>query len=63
MSKLSMIVGVVILLLGLYQGGKYVLDYNSLTSYGQGYVWGSILLIICGAVLIVFGLKKRKSSR
>jgi len=51
-----------LLLIGFFQGFRYLFDYNILTQYGKGYVWGSIFLLIAGLVLIFFGLKKKKNS-
>ena len=54
MKKWIISIGVVITLLGLFQGKKYLLDYNSLTDYGKGYVWGSIFLLVLGLFLITY---------
>ncbi|MFW5707428.1 MAG: hypothetical protein ACOCX0_03155 [Bacteroidota bacterium] len=62
MKKWITITGVVVVLLGLYQGGRYLLDYNDLTSYGKGYVWGSALIVLSGILLIMFGVKKKKTN-
>jgi FtsH-binding integral membrane protein len=59
MKKIAFIVGIVLSLAGFFQGYKYVFDYNSLTPFGKGYVWGSIILIVIGLVLIYFGLKRK----
>ncbi|OQC38302.1 MAG: hypothetical protein BWX63_00402 [Bacteroidetes bacterium ADurb.Bin041] len=62
MRKVALIIGIVLLLIGFFQGFRYLFDYNILTQYGKGYVWGSIFLLIAGLVLIFFGLKKKKNS-
>jgi len=62
MKKVALIIGIVLSLIGLFQGGRYFFDYNILTQYGKGYVWGSVLLLLIGILLIYFGLKKKKTS-
>ena len=62
MKKVALIIGVVLSLIGFFQGFRYFFDYNTLTHYGKGYVWGSIFLLIIGLVLIYFGFKRRKPA-
>jgi len=62
MKIISLIIGIVLSLIGFFQGFRYFLDYKTLTQYGKGYVWGSIFLLATGLVLIYFGLKKKKTS-
>ena len=49
-------------LLGLVQVTRYVMDYEILSEYGKGYVWGSIALLLIGMFLIIVGVRKKKSS-
>ncbi len=60
MKRWIIIIGILITLLGLYQGSKYLTDYNDLTNYGKGYVWGSIFIIILGSSIIIYGVRKKK---
>ncbi len=60
MKKIGLIIGVFLLILGLYQGGKYVVDYSFLSSYGKGFVWGSLLLIIVGSILVFLSIRKKR---
>jgi hypothetical protein len=60
MKKWIIATGSLITILGLLQGGKYILHYHTLTAYGKGYVWGSILLIFTGIILIIAGCRKKK---
>jgi hypothetical protein len=62
MKKIILILGIIISLIGIYQSGRYFLDYSTLSQYGKGYVWGSIILFLIGVVLIYLGLKKKKTS-
>lgn len=63
MKKISLIIGILLLILGLYQGGKYAVDYSFLSSYGKGYVWGSLLLIIVGSILVYLSSRKKKPNK
>lgn len=62
MKKALVIIGVIFCLMGLFQGYKYILDYNLLTEYGKGYVWGASILFVIGVFLIVLGVKKTSKS-
>jgi len=62
MKKWIIVIGVIITLLGLFQSVKFLLDYDTLTQYGKGYVWGSGLLLIIGTLLIIAGLKRKKPA-
>jgi hypothetical protein len=62
MKKISLIIGFILSIIGFFQGFKYISDYNILTQYGKGYVWGSIILLGIGLVLIYFGFEKKKTS-
>jgi vacuolar-type H+-ATPase subunit I/STV1 len=62
MKKISLIIGFILSIIGFFQGFKYISDYNILTQYGKGYVWGSIILLGIGLVLIYFRFEKKKTS-
>ena len=62
MKKLALIIGIISSLIGFFQVVRYLFDYNVLTQYGKGYVWGSILLLLIGILLIYLGLRKRKTT-
>lgn len=63
MKKSALIIGIVLLLIGFIQGVRYLLDYNTLTQYGKGYVLGSILLFVMGILLIYIGVRKKNNQR
>lgn len=62
MKKIVLLMGIVLLLFVIPKGIRYFFDYNTLTQYGKGYVWGSIFLLIIGLVLIFLGLKKEQTG-
>ncbi len=62
MKKVALVIGIILSLIGFFQGFRYFFAYNTLTQYGKGYVLGSIFLLTTGLVLIYFGLKKKKTS-
>lgn len=62
MKKIALILGIMLTLLGVFQGFRYLFDYNTLTQYGKGYFWGSMFLLITGLVLISFGLIKKETN-
>ncbi|MCO5251079.1 MAG: hypothetical protein M9949_06615 [Candidatus Kapabacteria bacterium] len=62
MKKVILAIGIILFLIGLFQGGRYFFDYNVLSHYGKGYVWGSVIILLLGVALIIIGLKKKKIS-
>jgi len=62
MKKSALIIGIVLLLIGFVQGIRYFSEYNILTQYGKGYVWGSIFLFSMGILFIYLGLRKKKNN-
>ncbi|MBS3999491.1 MAG: hypothetical protein KGZ71_03300 [Desulfobulbaceae bacterium] len=62
MKKVILIIGIILFLIGLFQGGRYFFDYNVLSHYGKGYVWGSAIIWLIGLTFIIIGLKKKKIS-
>jgi hypothetical protein len=59
MKTIAKIVGTLLFLVGLLQTFKYVMSYSTLTAYGKGFVWGSVLLILFGGLLLFWGFRKR----
>jgi len=62
MKKVALILGIILSLIGIFQGVSYIFEYNTLMQYGKGYVWGSIILFAIGLVFIYFGLRKNKTK-
>ncbi len=63
MKKIVLIIGIILSSIGIFQGGRYFLDYNSLSQYGKGFVWGSLIILLIGILFIYFGLRKKKTNR
>jgi len=61
MKKVALIIGIILSLIGALQGFRYFFDYNILTQYGKGYVWGSVFLLAIGIILICLGIKRNKT--
>lgn len=56
------IVGFLVLLVGCFNLGKYLSDYNALAPYGKGFVWGNVILIVAGLLSVLIGLKKKSRT-
>lgn len=57
MKKGLILTGSILLVIGLFQAGQFILLHQSLDKYGQGFLAGSIFLIIIGLALIIIGRK------
>ena len=56
------VIGGIIAAIGLLQVGNYFYFYRSLDRYGTGYLVGSLLLAVVGAVLVFVAYKTRKKK-
>ncbi|KOH43874.1 hypothetical protein [Sunxiuqinia dokdonensis] len=63
MKKFLRITGIVLSFFSFLSLLKYIFDYNILSEYGKGYLWGKITLFLIGVVLMYFGLKKTKQTQ
>ncbi len=63
MKKFLLYTGVVLCLFGLFPFFKYVFDFDILSSYGQGYIFGKVLLIGIGIIMILYGSNALKFSK
>ena len=52
MKKILYTLGILLLLAGIIPLFQYLLDYNVLSEYGKGYVWGKIILVLGGLGLV-----------
>ena len=57
------IAGILAILLGFFQGFRYVLDYKILSQYGKGHVWGSVLFFVIGLAVAYLGFRAFKKLR
>jgi len=62
-KKLLLISGIIVRLFALYPLFKYIFDYQQLSEYGQGYIWGKVFLLLFGLVLIGTSRFKRKAAK
>jgi multisubunit Na+/H+ antiporter MnhG subunit len=60
MKKVLFIAGIIILALGVIPLMQYALDYNDLSNYGKGYIWGKIFIILLGTFLIFMSRRLKK---
>jgi multisubunit Na+/H+ antiporter MnhG subunit len=59
---LLIVVGGILCLFGVVPLIRYALDYQILSNYGQGYVWGKAIILLVGVVCIVIGSRLKKAS-
>jgi hypothetical protein len=57
MKYLILFIGIILFIVGFIQTTRYVLNYDALTQYGKGYVWGSAILMLIGIIIIFIGKK------
>jgi len=62
MKYFLIILGCILLLISIYQSFPYLLDYQYLSEYGKGYIWGNIILLIIGVLLLLLGIRKYRSK-
>ena len=60
MRKILLFIGIIVILIGLIPLMSYALDYTELSSYGKGYVWGKIIIVFFGALMIIFSRRLKK---
>ncbi len=60
MKKLFLGLGILLILFSVFSFGQYIMDYNVLSDYGKGYIWGKGIILAAGLTLLYFGLKKKK---
>lgn len=60
MKRILIIVGGVLVFLAVMPIIHYVFDYDGLNDYGSGYIWGNVLLLLLGSLLLFRGIKMKK---
>jgi hypothetical protein len=58
MKKILVVTGILISLFGFFPLMRYVFDYNLLSAYGKGFIFGKSVLILVGISLVIIGVKK-----
>jgi len=48
MKKVLFYLGILLCILGFFPLLQYALDYNSISDYGKGYVWGKVVILSIG---------------
>ncbi len=62
MKRFLLILGIALIVFGLYPFIKYVGDFEILSSYGKGFVTGKILMVSIGVVLIFFSMRLKSKE-
>lgn len=63
MKKLLIIIGILFSLVGIFQTTQYIFDYNILSEYGKGYIWGSSILLALGLFTLTLGIRLKKQDK
>jgi hypothetical protein len=61
--KIFFFFGLIISLAALYQLFPLLGEYGALADYGKGYVWGNLVILGIGAVIMAFSFKGFKSNK
>ncbi len=61
MKRILIIVGGILVFLAIVPIVQYVFEYDQLSNYGRGYIWGgNVLLLLLGSLLLYKGIKRKK---
>jgi len=60
MKKVLLYAGIIVCLVGLIPLVRYVFDYSQLSNYGKGYIWGKLLIIIIGMIMVLVSLRLKR---
>lgn len=60
MKKMLLLLGILLILASLFSIGQYISDYNVLSEYGKGFIWGKFLLLAVGAALIFVAVRRKR---
>jgi uncharacterized membrane protein len=56
------IIGVLLCIIALISLFSYLGDYQILSEYGKGFVWGKVVLLLIGVLLFYLGIRKRSNG-
>ena len=62
MKKALFIIGVSLIVITILSMFPFVLNFSSLSNYGKGFIFGKIILIFVGLVLVLFNKKKVRNN-
>jgi hypothetical protein len=62
MKRILIIVGGILVFLAIVPIVQYVFEYDQLSNYGRGYIWGNVLLLLLGSLLLYKGVKRKKKT-
>lgn len=62
MKKLILVLGIIFIIASLIRIGQYISDYQILSDYGKGFIWGNIITLALGGLMVFYGLRKKKKS-
>ncbi|MGF1532831.1 MAG: hypothetical protein ACFCUI_03960 [Bernardetiaceae bacterium] len=51
-QKIAFYGGIILCLAALFSLMTYIFDYAILSAYGKGFIWGKLLLLLIGILLI-----------
>jgi uncharacterized membrane protein YraQ (UPF0718 family) len=63
MKRILLIAGLILMGLAIASLVTYLFDYEKLSNYGKGYVWGKIIILILGGFLIFLSRKPLRKSK
>lgn len=59
---LLLFLGTILSAIALSKLSLYVSDYEQLTSYGKGYIWGNLFILLAGLTLLFLGFRIKQSQ-
>ncbi len=63
MKYALLIIGAAISITAIAKLATYLQHYANLTAYGQGYVWGNVILLVVGLALLFLGWRIKKRTK
>lgn len=53
MKNILVLIGLILIFLGVFQGGPLIFNYYALSEFDKGIVWGSSIVVFIGIFLII----------